>query len=97
MRSVQTSVTHDHAVPCFVWSSSLVMVKAYPSKLVTLVISDSVGKSTSVEVVIRKRFMHTQTNNKTHIKKTHAINMTSLLGIVKTQWHLRIQTAAFQD
>jgi hypothetical protein len=23
-----------------------------------------VGKSTSVEVVIRKRFMHTQTNNK---------------------------------
>ena len=36
---------------------------AFKDKLFTLVRS-TVGKSTSVEVVIRKRFMHTQTNNK---------------------------------
>jgi hypothetical protein len=41
-----------------------------------------VGKSTSVEVVIRKRFMHTQTNNahalydKLHSKESFAMPLT---------------------
>jgi hypothetical protein len=41
-----------------------------------------VGKSTSVEVVLRKRFMHTQTNNK------NAMALAYHVHCPKEQWYL---------